>query len=72
MTAMSLVILMPSAQVFDLARENIAHFATKLRAPDALHLALAHSNGVEFVATLDSGMLAAAKKLKISAKRMIR
>ena len=72
MTAMSLVILMPNAKVFDLARDYVAHFATKLRAPDALHLALARTSGVEFVATLDSGMLAAAKKLKISAKRMIR
>jgi uncharacterized protein len=72
MSTMSLVILMPSAKVFDLARDYVAHFATKLRAPDALHLALARSSGVEFVATLDSGMLAAAKKLKISAKRIIR
>ena len=57
---------------FDLAQEYVAHFSTQLRAPDALHLAVAHNNGMEFVATLDEGMLAAAKKLKISAKRVIR
>lgn len=70
--AISLVLLIPGAKAFDLAREYVAHFSTQLRGPDALHLAVAHSNGVEFVATLDSGMLAAAKKLKIPAKRVIR
>ena len=39
---------------------------------DALHLAVAHNNGVEFIATLDDGMLSAAKKLKIPARRVIR
>ena len=70
--AISLVLLIPGAKAFDLAREYVAHFSTQLRGPDALHLAVAHSNGVEFVATLDSRMLAAAKKLKIPAKRVIR
>ena len=70
--ALSLVILIPAAKDFDLARDYVAHFGTQLRAPDALHLAVARSNSVAVVATLDSGMLAAAKKLKISARRMIR
>lgn len=52
---------------FDLAQEYVANFATRLRGPDAPHLAVAHHNAVAFVATLDDGMLAAAKKLKISA-----
>lgn len=72
MAALSLVILIPAAKDFDLARDYVAHFGTQLRAPDALHLAVAHSNNVAVVATLDGGMLAAAKKLKIPAKRMIR
>lgn len=70
--ASSFVMLTPNSYDFDLAQEYVAHFSTHLRAPDALHLALAHNNGMEFVATLDEGMLAAAKKLKISAKRVIR
>lgn len=37
-----------------------------------VHLAVAHNNAVEFIATLDEGMLSAAKKLKIPARRMIR
>ncbi|MFZ5523113.1 MAG: type II toxin-antitoxin system VapC family toxin [Pseudomonadota bacterium] len=72
MIAASLVVLIPSAHDFDLAQEYVANFATQLRGPDALHLAVAHNNGVEFVATLDSGMLSAAKKLKIPARRGIR
>jgi predicted nucleic acid-binding protein len=72
MVASALVLLSPNAQTFDLARDYVANFATQLRGPDALHLAVAYSNGVEFVATLDGGMLAAAKKLKILAKRVIR
>lgn len=72
MIALSLVLLIPDAKAFDLAREYVAHFASQLRGPDALHLAVAQSNGVEFVATLDNGMLAAAKRLKIAAKRVIR
>ncbi len=72
MIALSLILLIPGANDFDRAREYVAHFATQLRGPDALHLAVAHSNSVEFVATLDDGMLAAAKMLKIPAKRVIR
>lgn len=70
--AASLVVLIPAGKDFDLARDYVANFATHLRGPDALHLAVAHNNRVEFVATLDDGMLAAAKKLKIPARRVIR
>ncbi len=72
MVATSLVVLIPSANDFDLAQEYVANFATQLRGPDALHLAVAHNNGVEFIATLDDGMLSAAKRLKIPARRVIR
>ena len=72
MVAASLVVLIPNAKDFDLAQEYVANFATQLRGPDALHLAVAHNNKMEFVATLDNGMLAAAKRLKIPVKRVIR
>jgi predicted nucleic acid-binding protein len=68
----SFVMLVPNSYDFDLAQEYVANFATHLRAPDALHLAVAHNNGVEFIATLDEGMLAAAKRLKVPARRVIR
>lgn len=70
--ATSFAVLLPNSYDYDLAGDYVANFATHLRAPDALHLAVAHNNGVEFVATLDEGMLAAAKKLKIPARRVIR
>jgi len=72
MLSTSLVVLIPSGNDFDLAQEYATNFATQLRGPDALHLAVAHNNAVEFVATLDYRMLFAAKKLKIPARRMIR
>lgn len=72
MITASLISLVPGANDFDLAREYVANFATQLRGPDALHLAVAHNNGVDFVATLDNGMLFAAKKLKVRARRVIR
>ena len=72
MVAASLIVLIPSGNDFDLAQEYVANFATQLRGPDTLHLAVAHNNGVEFTATLDDGMLSAAKKLKVPARRVIR
>ena len=72
MVADSLVVLMPTANDFTLAQQYVASFSTKLRAPGALHLAVAHNSGAEFVATLDEGMLFAAKKLKVAARRGIR
>jgi predicted nucleic acid-binding protein len=68
----SLEIMIPSSNDFDLAQEYVANFSTQLRGPDALHLAVAHNNGMEFIATLDDGMLFAAKKLKIPARRVVR
>lgn len=70
--AASFVELFPNSYDFELAGEYVSNFATQLRAPDALHLAVAHNNGVEFVATLDDGMLSAAKRLKIPARRVLR
>ncbi len=72
MVADALVVLTPAAIDFTLAQQYVANFSTKLRAPDALHLAVAHNSGAEFVATLDDGMLFAAKKLKVAARRLIR
>ena len=72
MVADALIVLTPTAYDFTLAQQYVANFSTRLRAPDALHLAIAHNNDAEFVATLDDGMLVAAKKLKLAARRGIR
>ena len=71
MAATALRVLIPSGSDFDLAQDYITNFASRLRGPDALHLAVAHNNGVDSVATLDEGMLYAAKQLKIRASRFI-
>ena len=70
--ATSLEILIPNSNDFDLAQEFVANFSTRLRGPDALHLAVARNNEMEFIATLDDGMLYAAKLLKIPARRVVR
>jgi len=68
----ALEVIIPNSHDFDLAQEYVAIFPTQLRGPDALHLAIAHNNNVEFIATLDDAMLFAAKKLNIPARRAIR
>ena len=69
--AASFVVVSPNSYDFELAQEYVAHFSTHLRAPDALHMAVAHNNGMDYIATLDEGMLAAAKKLKVPARRVL-
>ena len=68
----SLHVLFPSAADFDLARDFVAEFATRLRGPDALHLAIARNNGVAEILTLDDGLLFAARKLKLKARRGVK
>ncbi|MBW8029165.1 PIN domain-containing protein [Ferrovum myxofaciens] len=48
------------------------HFATKLRAGDALHLAIALNNGAKILYTLDDGLLHAAKLMSVYASRGIK
>lgn len=68
----SFQILAPSVADYELAKECIQHFATKLRAGDALHLAIASNHGAKTLYTLDEGLLAAAKLLKVHASRGIK
>jgi len=68
----SLHVLIPTTTDFDLARRFVGEFVTQLRGPDALHLAIASNNGIEETLTLDDGLIFAARKLKLKAKRGIR
>ena len=65
----SFQVLLPGAADYELAKGYIQRFATKLRAGDALHLAIASNNGANTFYTLDEGLLAAARQLKIRASR---
>lgn len=68
----SFQVLAPSVADYELAKECIQHFATKLRAGDALHLAIASNHGAKTLYTLDEGLLAAAKLLRVHASRGIK
>lgn len=65
-------VLVPGVTDYDLAKKFVQHFATKLRAGDALHLAIAKNHGARIVYSLDEGLLTAAKLLKIRASRGIK
>lgn len=62
----------PTLADYELARSYVQRFASKLRAGDALHLAIAKNHGADMLYTLDEGMLAAARLLKLKASRGIR
>lgn len=65
-------LLHPTVSDYDLAREFVSVFATKLRGPDALHLAIARNRNTEEFLSLDDDLLIAAKRLRIKARRGIR
>jgi len=68
----SLHVLIPATADFYLARDFVAEFATRLRGPDALHMAIARNHGMEVILTLNDDLIFAARKLKIKAKHGIR
>jgi predicted nucleic acid-binding protein len=72
MVADSFQVLAPGVADYELAKEYIQNFATKLRAGDALHLAIASNNGTKTFHTLDEGLLNAARLLKVHASRGIK
>jgi predicted nucleic acid-binding protein len=72
LVADSFQILAPGVADYELAKAYIQNFATKLRAGDALHLAIASNQGAKALYTLDEGLLNAAKLLKVQASRGIR
>ena len=68
----SFQVLLPAVADYELAKAYIQHFATKLRAGDALHLAIASNHGAKTLYTLDGGLLNAARLLKVHASRGIK
>ena len=68
----SFQIVTPGIADYELAKDYIQHFATKLRAGDALHLAIASNHGAQTFYTLDEGLLNAAKLMKVQASRGIK
>lgn len=72
LVAESFQVLVPGPADYELAKGYIQNFATKLRAGDALHLAVTHNHGAKTLYTLDEGLLHAAKLMKIHASRGIK
>ena len=56
-------VLLPSRDDFDRARYWLGLFNTSLRAPDALHLAIAGNRNVTSIYTLDKAMIVAGRSL---------
>ncbi|WP_296752099.1 type II toxin-antitoxin system VapC family toxin [Thiobacillus sp.] len=72
LVADSFQVVAPSVVDYEQAKECVQHFATKLRAGDALHLAIASNISAKMLYTLDEGLLHAAKLMKVHASRGIK
>lgn len=72
MIAESIVVLLPDADDFDLAKEYLRHHETGLRAGDALHLAVAKNNNAEAIYSLDKIFLKAGNALSLPVSGGIR
>lgn len=68
----SFQVLVPAIADYELAKTYVQHFAAKLRAGDALHLAIASNHSAKTLYTLDAGLLNAARLLKVHASRGIK
>jgi hypothetical protein len=71
-TAESFVVLLPTTDDYDLAREFLGRYKIGLRAGDALHLAIASNNRATAVYSLDKAFLAAGRRLGLKAGSGIR
>ena len=61
----SFAVLLPNGEDFDLAKEYLGRFETRLRAGDALHLAIATNRKAEEIFSLDKVLLKAGKILGV-------
>ena len=68
----SFTVFLPDAADFDLAKEYLMRFETGVRAGDALHLAIAARRGASAIYTLDKGLIAAGKILRLPVKSGIK
>jgi predicted nucleic acid-binding protein len=71
-TAESFVILLPTADDFELAAEFLRQYKSALRGGDALHLAIASNNRATVLYSLDKTLLAAGRRLGLKVRAGIR
>jgi uncharacterized protein len=67
----SFVVLLPTSDDFDLAKDYLGRPATGLRAGDALHLAIAHNHGSRRIYSLDNTFLKAGRLIGLPMTRGI-
>jgi predicted nucleic acid-binding protein len=67
----SFIVLLPSADDFDLAKEYLGNHRTGLRAGDALHLAVAKNHNGQAIYSLDRTLLRAGRILGLPVSRGI-
>jgi predicted nucleic acid-binding protein len=68
----SFFVLLPNADDFGLAKRYLGHFETRLRAGDALHLAVANNHRAAMIYSLDKTLLKAGKILDLPVSMGIR
>ena len=64
----SLTVFTPTRSDYSKAAEHLGRHSLGLRAGDALHLAVAHNEGAEYLYTLDRRLIAAGRKLGLGLK----
>ena len=68
----SFSVLLPNADDFALAKRYLGRFETRLRAGDALHLAVANNHRASVIYSLDKTLLEAGKLLELPVSMGIR
>jgi hypothetical protein len=71
-TAESFIVLLPTADDFDLATQFLRRYKSGLRAGDALHLAIAYNNRATAVYSLDKTFLAAGRSVGVKTRVGVR
>lgn len=67
----SFVVLLPTGDDYELARQYLGRHQSGLRAGDALHLAISHNHGCDRTYSLDNALLKAGQLLGLSMTRGI-
>jgi predicted nucleic acid-binding protein len=65
----SFLIVLPSVEDFELAKEYLTRHQSGLRTGDALNLAIAHNHGSEKIYSLDNTLLKAGRSLGLPGTR---
>jgi uncharacterized protein len=71
LVASSFVLLLPTIEDFELAKQYLRHQEARLRIGDAFHLAISRNHGATMILSLDKGMLTAGRLFGLPVRRGI-